>query len=52
MNKFNITDKLPDFDTRSAITSKSLKDLKLKKKDKQKLRHELWMKSKDIHFKA
>lgn len=47
MNKFNITDKLPDFDTRSAITSKSLKDLKLKKKDKQKLRHELWMKKCD-----
>ena len=38
--------KLPDFDTRSCITSKSLKDLKLKKRDKKKLRHELWIKSK------
>ncbi|KAK3082647.1 hypothetical protein FSP39_001373 [Pinctada imbricata] len=36
--------KLPDFDARSAITSKSLKELKLKKKDKKKLRHDLWIK--------
>lgn len=47
INKFNITEKLPDFDARSAITSKSLKELKLKKKDKQRLRHELWMKKCD-----
>lgn len=47
MTKFNITQKLPDLDARSAITSKSLKELKLKKKEKQKLRHELWMKKLD-----
>jgi hypothetical protein len=37
-----------DPETRSAITSKSLKGLNLKKKEKQKLRHELWLKSKYI----
>lgn len=35
-----------DFDTRSFVTSKSLKGLKLKKKDIQKLKHEVWRKSK------
>ncbi|KAK3600591.1 hypothetical protein CHS0354_020984 [Potamilus streckersoni] len=34
--------KLPDFDAKSTITSKSLKGLQLRKKDKRKLRHELW----------
>ena len=36
---------LPDFDTRSVITSKSFKGLNLKKKDKKRLRHDLWMES-------
>ena len=36
---------LPDFDTRSVITSKSFKGLNLKKKDKMKLRHDLWIES-------
>ncbi|KAL3858950.1 hypothetical protein ACJMK2_009196 [Sinanodonta woodiana] len=34
--------KLPDFDAKSTITNKSLKGLQLRKKDKRKLRHELW----------
>nr|KAG5710232.1 hypothetical protein BaRGS_006751 [Batillaria attramentaria] len=38
---------LPDFDARSAITSKTLKGMNLKKKDKQRLRHELWMEKVD-----
>jgi len=46
MSKYNINTKLPDFDARSAITSKSLKGLNLKKKEKQKLRHDLWLQSK------
>ncbi|XP_013394804.1 protein FAM207A-like [Lingula anatina] len=36
-----------DFDTRSAITTKSLKGLQLKKKDKKKLRHEIWLQKVD-----
>jgi len=34
-----------DFDVRSAVTSKSLRGMNLKKKDKQKLRHDVWLKS-------
>ena len=34
-----------DFDGKSGVTSKSLRGLNLKKKDKRKLRHEIWMKS-------
>ena len=37
---------LPDFDARSTITSKTTKGLNLTKKDKRKLKHEFWMKSK------
>ncbi|XP_033729102.1 protein FAM207A-like isoform X2 [Pecten maximus] len=44
INKETLKQELPDFDTRSTITSKSLKGLNMKKKDKKKLRHELWMK--------
>ncbi|XP_060597300.1 uncharacterized protein LOC132751177 [Ruditapes philippinarum] len=44
LSKYNLKAQLPEFDTQSAITSKSLKELKLKKKDRQKLRHELWLK--------
>ncbi|XP_060074783.1 uncharacterized protein LOC132554489 [Ylistrum balloti] len=44
INKDTLKQELPDFDTRSTITSKSLKGLNIKKKDKQKLRHERWMK--------
>lgn len=36
--------KLPDFDARSQVTNKSLKGLNLKKKDKKKLRHDIWVK--------
>ncbi|XP_052814697.1 ribosome biogenesis protein SLX9 homolog [Mya arenaria] len=43
LSKYNITTKLPDFDARSTLSSKSLKGLSLKKKEKQKLRHELWI---------
>lgn len=39
---------LPDFDSRSCITSKSLKGLHMKKKEKQKVKHQLWMKSRTI----
>ncbi|XP_059145702.1 ribosome biogenesis protein SLX9 homolog [Physella acuta] len=38
-----ITQKLPDFDARSTITSKTFKGQNLKKKDKQKIRHDVWM---------
>lgn len=38
---------LPDFDARSAITSKTLRGMNIKKKDKQRLRHELWMEKVD-----
>lgn len=44
INKETLKQELPDFDARSTITSKSLKGLNMKKKDKKKLRHELWMK--------
>ena len=37
---------LPDFDTQSVVTSKTFKGMNLKKKDKKKLRHDLWMESK------
>ncbi|KAH3754170.1 ribosome biogenesis protein SLX9 homolog [Dreissena polymorpha] len=43
MSKYHITTKLPDFDARSTLSSKSLKGLNLKKKEKQKLRHDLWI---------
>ncbi|XP_063396870.1 uncharacterized protein LOC134681258 isoform X1 [Mytilus trossulus] len=36
--------KLPDFDARSQVTNKSLKGLHIKKKDKKKLRHDIWIK--------
>ncbi|XP_064646583.1 ribosome biogenesis protein SLX9 homolog [Lineus longissimus] len=39
--------KLPDFDARSTITSKTFKGMNMKKKDKQKMRHEVWMKKVD-----
>ncbi|WAR11009.1 F207A-like protein [Mya arenaria] len=35
LSKYNITTKLPDFDARSTLSSKSLKGLSLKKKEKQ-----------------
>ncbi|PVD37940.1 hypothetical protein C0Q70_00542 [Pomacea canaliculata] len=38
---------LPDFDARSTVTSKTLKALNLKKKDKQRIRHELWLQKMD-----
>ncbi|KAK7113534.1 hypothetical protein V1264_012805 [Littorina saxatilis] len=38
---------LPDFDTRSVVTSKTFKGMNLKKKDKLRLRHELWMEKVD-----
>ena len=38
--------KLPDFDARSTVTSKSLKGSNMTKKDKRKLKHDMWMKSK------
>ena len=34
-----------DWDTKSAVTSKSFRGLNVKKKDKLKIRHEVWMKS-------
>lgn len=37
--------KLPDFDARSTITSKTFKGQNLKKKDKHKIRHENWIAS-------
>ncbi|ESN92155.1 hypothetical protein HELRODRAFT_181777 [Helobdella robusta] len=37
-----------NFDMRSAVTSKSLKGLGLKKVDKRKLRHEVWLKKMNI----
>ncbi|OWF35894.1 ribosome biogenesis protein slx9-like [Mizuhopecten yessoensis] len=44
INKETLKQELPDFDTRSTITSKSLRGLNMKKKDKRKLKHDLWMK--------
>uniref|UniRef100_A0A8W8L6L0 Uncharacterized protein n=1 Tax=Magallana gigas TaxID=29159 RepID=A0A8W8L6L0_MAGGI len=42
IDKEDLVQKLPnDWDTKSAITSTSLKGLQLKKKDRKKLRHEL-----------
>ncbi|CAL1539817.1 unnamed protein product [Lymnaea stagnalis] len=38
-----LAQKLPDFDASSAVTSKTFKGHNLKKKDKQKIRHEVWM---------
>ncbi|KAL8566604.1 hypothetical protein ACOMHN_054826 [Nucella lapillus] len=38
---------LPDFDAQSAVTSKTFQGLNLKKKDKRKLRHDLWMEKVD-----
>jgi len=35
----------PDLDTHSVVTSKSLHGLKLRKKEKRKLRHAVWTKS-------
>ncbi|XP_050419356.1 ribosome biogenesis protein SLX9 homolog [Patella vulgata] len=43
IDKTNLTQRLPDFDARSAITSKTLKGLSMKKKDKLKLRREYFM---------
>ncbi|KAL4232039.1 hypothetical protein ACF0H5_009617 [Mactra antiquata] len=43
LSKYDIKKELPDFDTRSTITSKSFKGLNMKKKEKQKLRHDLWI---------
>jgi len=37
-----------NFDTRSSVTGKSLKGLGLKKKEKQQLRHEIWVKKVNI----
>jgi len=37
-----------DFDVRSAVTSKSMRGMNLKKKEKKKLRHEIWLKKVDI----
>ncbi|XP_076441498.1 ribosome biogenesis protein SLX9 homolog [Babylonia areolata] len=34
---------LPEFDAQSAITSKTFQGMNLKKKDKKKIRHDLWM---------
>ncbi|XP_067686117.1 ribosome biogenesis protein SLX9 homolog [Haliotis asinina] len=38
-----LAQKLPDFDARSTVTSKTFKGLNLKKKDKRKIRHEVFM---------
>ena len=47
IDKEDLVQKLPnDWDTKSAITSTSLKGLHLKKKDRKKLRHELLVQSK------
>lgn len=43
LTKYKLTGKLPEFDTCSTITSKSFKGLNMKKKDKRKLKHDLWM---------
>ncbi|XP_064598568.1 uncharacterized protein LOC135464925 [Liolophura sinensis] len=43
INKATLTQNLPDFDARSTITSKSFKGLGIKKKEKRKVRHQLWM---------
>ncbi|ESO88047.1 hypothetical protein LOTGIDRAFT_234815 [Lottia gigantea] len=43
IDKSKLSQRLPDFDARSAITSKTLKGLSLKKKDKLKLRREYFM---------
>lgn len=46
IDKEALVQKLPnDWDTKSAITSTSLKGLHLKKKDRKKLRHELLVQS-------
>jgi len=37
-----------NFDTRSSVTGKSLKGLGLKKKEKQQLRHDIWLKKVNI----
>ncbi|KAH9498809.1 hypothetical protein Btru_005205 [Bulinus truncatus] len=39
--------KLPDFDARSSITSKTFRGQNLKKKDKMKIRHEVWISKMD-----
>ena len=41
---------LPDFDARSTITSKTLKGSNMTKKDKRKLKHDIWMKSKTLQL--
>lgn len=49
IDKEDLVQKLPnDWDTKSAITSTSLKGLHLKKKDRKKLRHELLVQSMQI----
>lgn len=45
ISKATLSQNLPDFDARSTVTSKSFKGLGLKKKDKIKMRHQLWMES-------
>lgn len=45
INQELLTKKLPEFDIMSTITSKSTKGLQLKKKDKKKLRHDVWLNS-------
>lgn len=41
-----LAQKLPDFDARSSITSKTFRGQNLKKKDKMKIRQEVWLSSK------
>ena len=40
------TKELPDFDARSTITSKTFKGMNMTKKEKRKMKHDVWMKSK------
>ncbi|XP_074641026.1 ribosome biogenesis protein SLX9 homolog [Tubulanus polymorphus] len=42
-----LSQKLPDFDARSAITSKTFKGVSVTKKDKQKIKREAWMQKMD-----
>jgi len=44
LKRANVTDIDADFDTRSAVTSKTLRGLNLKKNEKRKLRHTVWTK--------
>ena len=43
------TKELPDFDARSTITSKTFKGMNITKKEKRKMKHDIWMKSKFVY---